>query len=135
MAAAPQTRLTSITPIFAVTDLGHAMNHYQTLGFEVTEHESGGYGFAKRDGIVIHLTPQVDFDPSLHASAAYLYVEDADALAHEWRQPEIDGRTLAPVETPYGLLEGAHIDPDHNIIRFGSPTPKRDEVLRVRSGE
>jgi hypothetical protein len=100
------------------------MYHYESLGFEVKEYDSGGYGLAKRNDVVIHLTAQIDFDPLFHASAAYLYVEDAVALAHEWRQPNINGRTLMPVETSYGLLEGVHIDTDHNVIRFGSPNSR-----------
>jgi hypothetical protein len=30
-------------------------------------------------------------------------------------------RTGAPVDTDYGLREGWHIDPDGNLLRFGSP--------------
>jgi hypothetical protein len=28
---------------------------------------------------------------------------------------------MPPTDTDYGLREGAHIDPDNNLIRFGSP--------------
>jgi hypothetical protein len=54
-----------------------------------------------------------------------LYVGDADALAEEWSRPGIGGTTHPVVDTPYGLREGVHVDPDNNIIRFGSPMPPR----------
>lgn len=30
------------------------------------------------------------------------------------------GRTVAPADTDYGLREGAHVDPDNNLLRFGA---------------
>ena len=51
----------------------------------------------------------------------YLYVHDADALYEEWSRPGIGGETLPVCSTPYKLREGAHVDPDGNLIRFGSP--------------
>jgi hypothetical protein len=44
-----------IAPIFAVHDLDVAMAHYQRLGFATRAYEGGGYGFATRDGLEIHL--------------------------------------------------------------------------------
>jgi hypothetical protein len=34
-------------------------------------------------------------------------------------------RTGAPVDTDYGLREGWHIDPDGDLLRFGSPLASR----------
>ena len=36
-------------------------------------------------------------------------------------RPGLGGQTLPVCLTPYQLREGAHIDPDGNLIRFGSP--------------
>jgi uncharacterized glyoxalase superfamily protein PhnB len=52
-------------------------------------------------------------------TTAYLYVDDADALAAERRKTGADVRS--PEDTPLGQREGVMIDPDGNIIRFGSP--------------
>jgi len=46
-------------------------------------------------------------------------VDDADGLAAEWREAGADVRS--PEDTPWGKREGVMIDPDGNIIRFGSP--------------
>src|SRR5437773_1429446 len=47
--------LKRIAPIFAVRDLGVAMAHFERLGFATRAYHGGGYGFATRDGIEIHL--------------------------------------------------------------------------------
>jgi len=121
-AAPAATRLTRFAPIFPVRHLGRALAHYASLGFQVEAHEEGDeYGFADRDGGSLHLVHQSDLDPLVGAGAAYLYVADADKLAWEWARPGICGRSVPPTDTDYGLREGAHIDPDNNLIRFGSP--------------
>jgi DNA-binding MarR family transcriptional regulator len=113
-------------PIFPVRDLAAALAHYAGLGFTVSAYENGGeYGFADRDGLSLHLSLRPGLDARKEASAAYLYVSDADRLAREWRRPGVGGRTTEPRDTPYRLREGAHIDPDGNLIRFGS-RPARD---------
>jgi hypothetical protein len=55
---------------------------------------------------------------------AYLRVTDAEALFVEWTKPGIKGKTEPPADEPWGMYEGVHIDPDGNIIRFGSQTTK-----------
>ena len=114
-------QLRSFSPIFSVRDLRAGLAHYADLGFRTFAYEEGDeYGFADRDGIGLHLAAGPDHDPS-HAGSTYLYVRDADALYDEWSQPGVGGRTLPVGPTDYKLREGAHIDPDGNLIRFGSP--------------
>ena len=50
-------------------------------------------------------------------------MDDADALYAEWSRPGIGGILRHVGDTPYQLREGAHIDLDGNVIRFGSPSP------------
>jgi DNA-binding MarR family transcriptional regulator len=114
-------QLRSFSPIFSVRDLGAALAHYADLGFHTFAYEDGDdYGFADRDGSGLHLAAGPDDDPA-HASSAYLYVRDADALYEEWSRPGVGGRTLPVGPTDYKLREGSHVDPDGNLIRFGSP--------------
>jgi hypothetical protein len=117
-----RARLTRFSPILPVRDLGRALAHYAALGFETHPYADGDeYGFADRDGVGLHLAFQPDLDPEVSGSATYLCVEDADALYAEWTQPGIDGTTHPVGLTEYHLREGAHFDPDNNLIRFGSP--------------
>jgi hypothetical protein len=107
------------SPIFPVTDLHRALEHYAALGCTVSRHDDT-YGFAALAGVELHLTVVPDHDPLRTAAAAYLHVPDADAVAAMWADVP---RTGAPVDTGYGLREGWHIDPDGNLLRFGSPIP------------
>ncbi len=106
-----------IAPIFAVRDLHVAMDHYRRLGFRVRAYAGGGYGFATRGKIEIHLG--VVPEDAHHTGSAYLFVDDADRVAEVWRSAGVD--LHAPEDTEWGQHEGALVDPDGNVIRFGSP--------------
>lgn len=106
-----------IAPIFAVRDLEVAMEHYRRLGFAVRAYAGGGYGFASWHGIEIHLGVVPDDDRRI--GAAYLFVDDADRVAADWRSAGVE--VHAPEDTEWGQHEGAVVDPDGNVIRFGSP--------------
>lgn len=107
-------------PIFPITNMDRSLRHYTTLGFEPEAYDNQ-YAFVTLPGIgCIHFTLQSDHDPKINAAATYLYVDDADALAAKWRRDCPQGDTREPVDTDYGLREGAHLDPDNNLIRFGS---------------
>jgi hypothetical protein len=105
------------SPIFPVTDLRRALAHYADLGCAISTHDEG-YGFAARGGVEVHLVVVSADDPRRGPAAAYLHVPDADALAAEWAA--VPG-TTPPVDTDYGFREGRHIDPDGNLLRFGTP--------------
>ena len=109
-------------PAFPVSDLAASLAHYARLGFTTSEYTgdsaAGGYGFARRDAVELHLGT-VPAGRTTSPATAYLFVDDADALAAEWREAGADVRS--PEDTPWGRREGVMIDPDGNIIRFGSP--------------
>ena len=109
--------LRSVAPIFAVEELEAALAHYERLGFEVRAYRGGDYGFATRDDVEIHLG--VVADARQRRNAAYVLVEDSDRLAEEWRSAGIE--VHGPEDTEWGQHEGAVVDPDGNVIRFGSP--------------
>lgn len=120
-AAARPWRASRTSPVLPVSDLTRAVDHYRALGFEVHVYEGGAaYAFAARNDTELHLTQVTNLDPATNTGACYLYVDDADALYASWRLAEVAGRLIAPVHTEYGLREGAHVDPDGNLLRFGS---------------
>jgi len=108
-----------VAPIFAVRDLDTSMAHYRRMGFTTRRYHDGRYGFATRDGIEIHLGMVPAGDQ--RTGAAYFFVADADQLAEEWRAAGV--AVHEPVDTEWGQHEGAVVDPDGNVIRFGSPMP------------
>jgi len=111
-------QIQSIAPVFSTSDLTRWLDHYSALGFSVRRH-GDIYGFASRDGIQIHVSFNPDHDPLTTAGCAYLYVDDADALHALWSEVP-SGKSVSPVDTTYGLREGAHHDPDNNLLRYGS---------------
>jgi catechol 2,3-dioxygenase-like lactoylglutathione lyase family enzyme len=111
---------TRVAPIFPVSDLLAALAYYRKLGFDVRHWHSGAYGFVTFDGAEIHLGVEPDLDTRVDRRAtAYLFVDDADALAATWLAAGGDVRL--PQDTEWGKHEGVLIDPDGNVIRFGSP--------------
>jgi hypothetical protein len=61
-------------------------------------------------------------DPAAHSwtGAAYLAVDDADALHAEWVAAGV-GETSDLFDPGFGVWEAAHTDVDGNLLRFGSP--------------
>ena len=111
---------TRVAPIFPVSDTAAALDYYRGLGFGTREWHGGGYGFITFDRAEIHLGVEPDLDTRTdRRSTAYLFVEDADALAQTWLTAGGDVRL--PEDTEWGQHEGVLIDPDGNVIRFGSP--------------
>jgi Glyoxalase/Bleomycin resistance protein/Dioxygenase superfamily len=112
--------LHSVAPIFPAADLETVRAHYTALGFEVHLHGSG-YGTAARDGVRIHFRHDPEGSPARRErGAAYVSVDDADALHAEWRAAGV-GETSDLFDPGFGVWEAAHTDPDGNLLRFGSP--------------
>jgi hypothetical protein len=107
-----------VAPIFGVRDVTASLAQYEALGFRTRAYGDGIYGFATRDGIELHLG-SLPVGHEWTRATAYLYVDDADGLADEWRAAgaEVHG----PEDTEWGQHEGALVDLDGNVIRFGSP--------------
>jgi hypothetical protein len=116
-----------IVPILLARDVDAALAHYRLLGFETEGYPGGGYGFVSREGAQFHVAEAHDLNPATSQIAAYLYVGDAAALHEAWTASGAAGRFHAPTPTEYGLLEGAHVDGDGNLIRYGSFVDCADE--------
>jgi Ser/Thr protein kinase RdoA (MazF antagonist) len=126
--------LTRASPVLPVRDLRRTLSHYDGLGFTTLAHAGGdGYGFADRDGVGLHFAADAHRPPGVEAGEAYLFTDDADALALEWGRPGVGGITRPVADTPYRLREGSHVDPDGNLIRFGSPVDGPSDATRLRA--
>jgi predicted enzyme related to lactoylglutathione lyase len=111
--------LKRVAPILPVRDLSVSLAHYQRLGFATRKYDGGGYGYATRDGVEIHLGVVPEARQPTRPHSAYLWVDDADALARSWSAAGAE--VHMPVDTEWGQHEGAHVDSDGNVLRFGSP--------------
>lgn len=113
---------TSVSPIVPVRDLDIALDRYRRLGFDARRYDGPErYGFVDRGSVSIRLTEWPEHDPLRTAASVYFYVSDADALHAEWAAvDDLEGRLIAPHDTPYSLREFAYVDPDGTAHRVGS---------------
>jgi len=72
-----------------------------------------------RDGIEIHLEVVPHISPESEKHVAYLWADDADAFAQAWRVAGAE--VQMPEDTQWNQHEGEIVDPDGNVLRFGSP--------------
>ena len=114
---------TSVSPIVPVRNLDIALARYHRLGFDARAYQGAERcGFADRGSVSIHLNEWADHDPLRTAASVYFYVSDANALYAEWEALEdLDGRLIAPHDTPCGLRGFVYVDPDGTAHRVGSP--------------
>jgi catechol 2,3-dioxygenase-like lactoylglutathione lyase family enzyme len=110
-------------PVFRVADVQRAVEHYERLGFRTERHDES-YAFANLGNLTLHLAQDGGDWPGYHpdrhmTSVLYIHVEDADQLAADWRAAGVT--VEGPSDEDYGKREGQHVDPDGNLIRFGSP--------------
>jgi len=112
----PPVHVLGHEPCFEVADVDRATGHYRLLGFTISHHDAN-HAFAHRDEVTIHLAHSEH--PTAGPGILYLHVDDADRLAEQWRAAGVT--VVAPNDSDYGKREGSHVDPDGNLLRFGSP--------------
>jgi predicted enzyme related to lactoylglutathione lyase len=128
----PLGRLFSVAPGIPTTDMARTVEHYQRLGFTFSVPGSAappaeaGFAIGERDGVALHFAVKPDHDPSRTAIWVYISVEDADELSAEFDASGA-GQGRTPRDTDYKMRELAHIDPDGNMLLFGSPLPQDPE--------
>jgi catechol 2,3-dioxygenase-like lactoylglutathione lyase family enzyme len=105
-------------PVFVVADMERAADHYRKLGFEVSAWDDG-YAFAEHGTLNLHLERTEDGGPRPGGGVLYVHCDNADDVVAEWRKAGLE--VTSPENKPWGKYEGSHVDPDGNIIRFGSP--------------
>lgn len=110
--------VTAHDPVFVVGDMARAADHYGRLGFEVTYHDDT-YAFAEHGALNLHLELSSAGGPRPGGGVLYVHCADADDVVGEWRKAGIE--VGDPENMPWGKYEAEHVDPDGNIIRFGSP--------------
>jgi uncharacterized protein len=134
----PLGRLFGVAPGIPTTDLARTVDHYRRLGFTFSSPgsagPSAGAGFAigERDGVALHFALKPDHDPARTATWVYISVEDADELSAEFDASGV-GQGRIPRDTDYQMRELAHIDPDGNLLLFGSPL--REDLAAERAEE
>jgi hypothetical protein len=110
----------NVDPIFTVTNVSRTTNHYERSGFEIDHHDEI-YAFARRrDSLTIHLSVTEDSAQARGPSTSIAMMQTNSPTPGAWP----GSRWYGPHDFDYGKREGAHTDPDGNVIRFGSPRPQ-----------
>jgi hypothetical protein len=108
--------------------MARTVEHYRRIGFTFSASGSvspaeAGFAIAKRDDIELHFAVKQDHDPARTAMWVYIGVEDADVMSEEFTAAGAgQGRPVRT--TDYNMREFPHIDPDGNLLLFGSPLPR-----------
>jgi hypothetical protein len=114
----PLGRLMRVAPGLPSADMARTVAHYQRLGFHFSLRD-GEFAIAEREGVQLHFAVKADHDPARTATWVHVTVDDADVLAAEFRASGFAPRT-EPHDTDHRMREFAHIDPDGNLLLFGS---------------
>jgi hypothetical protein len=123
----PAGRCLSPAPGTPTTNMARTGKHYGRLGFTFSAPASSSlagaeFAIGRRDGIELHFALKQDHDPARTATWVYIRVEDADVMSEELTAAgAAQGRLVRT--TDYNMRELAHIDPDGNLLLFGSPLP------------
>ena len=121
----PAGRCLGVAPGLPTTDIARTVEHYRRLGFTFSAPGSpslagAGFVIGRRDGIELHFALKPEHDPGQTATWVYIGVEDADVMSEELTAAGA-GQGLPVRTTDYNMRELAHIDPDGNLLLFGSP--------------
>lgn len=116
-------RCLSVAPIMPTTDIQRTKAHYERLGFCVTIYNEE-FVMTARDDIELFLSLNPDHDPRRTASCIYVRVDDADALHRKLAATGLP-KIGDPHDTDYRMREFSSIDPDGNLILFGSRLDER----------
>jgi catechol 2,3-dioxygenase-like lactoylglutathione lyase family enzyme len=132
----PFGRLFSVASGLPTTDMARTVERYQRLGFTFKADgalltaktaAAAGFAIAERDGVELHFAVKPEHDPACTATWLYIRVENADELSAEFDAAGA-GQGRVPRDTDYGMRELAHIDPDGNLLLFGSPLREEQQA-------
>lgn len=110
------------TPILPVTDMASAIEFYERAGFQVREHEGGGYAFVHHEDESVFDLDVVERRPEavVDVSTCYLTVPDVDRWHARLRDAGLTVSTLE--DQPWGMREFTLTDRDRNGLRIGQPS-------------
>jgi hypothetical protein len=113
-------RCISVAPIMPTTDIARTQQHYARLGFSADVIDN--FMMTKRETSSSSSLLTREHDPKRTASCIYVRVADAEALHALWQAASIPGlRQLRT--TNYKMREFAYVEPDGNMMLFGSRLP------------
>jgi hypothetical protein len=117
-----QSHFLRVAPGMPSRSIERTIQHYARLGFIATLVRDE-FAILERDGIELHFALKPDHDPARTAMWIYIRVKDADTFYQDMKAAGVDLKE--PHDTDYRMREIPHIDPDNNLILFGSTLANR----------
>lgn len=106
------------TPILPVADLDRATVFYESAGFDVRQHEGGGFAFVEyEDESVFDLDVCEQITPGTNGAGCYLIVRNVGGWHRQLSAARLDVTDLE--DMPWGMHEFTLTDPDGNRLRIG----------------
>ncbi|MEL7151248.1 MAG: hypothetical protein AAGK71_10960 [Pseudomonadota bacterium] len=117
-------QLMSVAPQFASHDFDRTAVFYAQFGYrEVFRLER--YMALRRDGVELHFNKwDSPVDPTRNFNSAYVRVLNVTGMAKEWDVLDLPDagcpRYGRPGRQPHGMIEAHTVDPDGNLLIYGS---------------
>ncbi|HLH29189.1 MAG TPA: VOC family protein, partial [Acidimicrobiales bacterium] len=106
-------------PVLLVRDVGRSVSHYERLGFTVERQAPTAAVVTHDRSLRLHLS-ETEWPGRAGHGAVHLVVPDADEVARAWRAAGVE--VVGPEDVD-GFFEGAHTDPDGNVIHVRAVAP------------
>jgi uncharacterized glyoxalase superfamily protein PhnB len=114
-------RFQAVAPVFPVDNVAETAEYYRTtLGFKISVlyGDPPYYAIVDRDGVAIHLSEREDTSTPIERCAAYIKVDNADALYEEYEGRGIE-MFSPPENQENGMREFELTDNSGHFLMFG----------------
>lgn len=123
----------AVAPVLPMRDVEVTARFYERLGFTRQRRYETGYLVVASGWMELHFFHHSDCDPLTSIAGAFIRVTDVDAVtagfgAHVPADPRGTPRFLPPEPRPWGMRQAVLVDPDGNLIQFGTPLPASEPV-------
>lgn len=119
-----------VAPVLPMRDASVTSAFYARFGFDEARRfgEPVAYLIVARGWMELHFFSHPGCDPASSVAGAFIRVADVDQFTAGFAdlvEPGAGGapRYHPPEDKPWGMRQAALVDPDGNLIQFGTPLP------------
>ncbi len=119
-----------VAPVLPMRDADRTVAFYARIGFDEVRRrgEPARYLIVRRGWMELHFFSHPTCDPATSIAGAYIRVANVDCFTAGFESvagPADHGapRYIPPEDKPWGMRQASLVDPDGNLIQFGTPLP------------
>lgn len=122
-----------VAPVLPMRDVEVTCAFYARLGFTRQRRHDTGYLVVASGWMELHFFLHPECDPLTSNAGAFIRVADVDAVTagfgdHVPPDPRGTPRFLPPAPKPWGMRQAVLVDPDGNLVQFGTPLDPIDKA-------